>query len=190
VSGWRCASASCCWQRLAGIERDRPRGAPPAKVDAARLVELTTQSQPAAATHWSTRTMRAGVARLAPPLPHALRAHLGIVARQGRALLPPRDITTEPLRRGVFTSVPELEQAIADIAHHNTNPKPFIWTKSGCDAVGFSWDSEKLRIKLRLTNGSRAQVCAACRLRWSAPRDFRKRAGARPRVLKRRSQGP
>jgi hypothetical protein len=29
--------------RLAGIERDLPRGAPPKKVDIARLVELTTQ---------------------------------------------------------------------------------------------------------------------------------------------------
>lgn len=45
--------------RLPGIERDRPRGAPPAKVDVARLVELTTQSKPRAATHWSTRTMAA-----------------------------------------------------------------------------------------------------------------------------------
>lgn len=45
--------------RLAGIERDLPRGAPPAKVDVARLVELTTQNKPAAATHWSTRTMAA-----------------------------------------------------------------------------------------------------------------------------------
>ncbi|EQD73624.1 tISRso5 ISRSO5-transposase protein, partial [mine drainage metagenome] len=45
--------------RLAGIERDRPRGAPPPKVDVARLVELTTQSKPSAATHWSTRTMAA-----------------------------------------------------------------------------------------------------------------------------------
>ena len=45
-----------------------------------------------------------------------------------------RDLTTERLRRGVFTSVPELEQAIADyIAHHNVNPKPFIWTKSARD---------------------------------------------------------
>jgi len=43
--------------RLAGIERDLPRGAPPAKVDVARLVELTTQTTPAAATHWSTRKM-------------------------------------------------------------------------------------------------------------------------------------
>ena len=37
-----------------------------------------------------------------------------------------RDITTERLRRGVFTSVPELEAAIKEyVAHHNTNPKPF-----------------------------------------------------------------
>jgi transposase len=44
---------------LQGIERDLPRGAPPVKVDVARLVELTTQTQPEAATHWSTRTMAA-----------------------------------------------------------------------------------------------------------------------------------
>ena len=44
---------------LQGIERDLPRGAPPVKVDAAKLVELTTQATPEAATHWSTRTMAA-----------------------------------------------------------------------------------------------------------------------------------
>jgi len=45
-----------------------------------------------------------------------------------------RDLTTERLRRGVFTSVPELTSAIDEyIAHHNTNPKPFIWTKSAHD---------------------------------------------------------
>lgn len=44
---------------LAGIERDLPRGAPPVKVDVAKLVELTTQTQPEAATHWSTRKMAA-----------------------------------------------------------------------------------------------------------------------------------
>jgi transposase len=43
--------------RLAGIEHDLPRGAPPVKVDVAKLVELTTQSTPQAATQWSTRTM-------------------------------------------------------------------------------------------------------------------------------------
>jgi transposase len=44
---------------LQGIERDLPRGAPPSTVDAARLIELTTQSKPEAATHWSTRTLAA-----------------------------------------------------------------------------------------------------------------------------------
>jgi len=42
---------------LQGIERDLPRGAPPVKVDVERLVQLTTQSTPEAATHWSTRKM-------------------------------------------------------------------------------------------------------------------------------------
>jgi transposase len=47
-----------------------------------------------------------------------------------------RDITTERLRRGVFTSVPELVTAIDEyIAHHNTNPKPFIWTKTARDIL-------------------------------------------------------
>ncbi len=44
--------------------------------------------------------------------------------------------TVERLRRGVFTSVPELVSAIDEyIAHHNTNPKPFIWTKSARDIL-------------------------------------------------------
>jgi transposase len=47
-----------------------------------------------------------------------------------------RDITTERIRRGVFTSVPELTAAIDEyIAHHNTKPKPFIWTKSARDIL-------------------------------------------------------
>ena len=56
VSRWRERYAQ---SRLAGIERDLPRGAPPVSVDVARLVELTTQARPVAATHWSTRTMAA-----------------------------------------------------------------------------------------------------------------------------------
>jgi len=47
-----------------------------------------------------------------------------------------RDITTERLRCGVFTSVPELVKAIDEyIAHHNTSPKPFIWTASARDIL-------------------------------------------------------
>ena len=273
-------------QRLAGIERDLPRGAPPVTVDVARLVELTTQSTPEAATHWSTRTMAAklgvsaaSVSRhwranglkphllrgfkvsrapkfvekledivglyMTPP-EHALvlccdeksqvqaldRTQPGLPLKKGRVATMThdykrngtttlfaalnvldgqiiaqcqsrhrhiewlkflrqieretpkqktlhliadnyathkhpkvqawlskhprftmhytptsaswlnmverffRDITTERIRRGVFTSVPELVTAIDDyIAHHNRQPKPFIWTKSARDIL-------------------------------------------------------
>ncbi|MCM0609313.1 MAG: IS630 family transposase [Ideonella sp. WA131b] len=50
---------------LPGIEQDLPRGAPPVKMDVAKLVELTTQSTPVAATHWSTRKM-AAVLKVSP----------------------------------------------------------------------------------------------------------------------------
>ena len=271
---------------LEGIERDLPRGAPPTKVDVARLVELTTQSTPEAATHWSTRTMAAelgvsaaSVSRhwrkngikphlvrgfkvsrdpkfvekledivglyLSPP-EHAMvlccdeksqvqaldRTQPGLPLKKGRAATMThdykrngtttlfaalnvldgqvigqcqqrhthtewlkflrqidretpkgktlhliadnyathkhpavqewlakhprfnmhftptsaswlnmverffRDITVNRLRRGVFTSVPELVTAIDEyIAHHNTKPKPFIWTKSAADIL-------------------------------------------------------
>ena len=283
VARWRERYAQ---SRLAGIERDLPRGAPPVKVDVARLVELTTQSQPKAATHWSTRTMAAelgvssaSVSRhwranglkphlvrgfkisrdphftekledivglyMSPP-EHALvlccdeksqvqaldRTQPGLPLKKGRAATMThdykrngtttlfaalnvldgqvigqcqqrhthaewlkflkkidretpkekmlhliadnyathkhpsvqewldkhprfvmhftptsaswlnmverffRDITTERLRCGVFTSVPELITAIDEyIAHHNTKPKPFIWTKSARDIL-------------------------------------------------------
>jgi len=56
--------------RLAGIERDLPRAAPPATVD----VALTTQSKPEAATHRSTRTMRSAG--------HQRRQRVASLARQ------------------------------------------------------------------------------------------------------------
>jgi transposase len=38
-------------------------------------------------------------------------------------------ITERRIRRGVFTSVTQLERAIADyLAEHNKDPKPFVWT--------------------------------------------------------------
>ena len=271
---------------LEGIERDLPRGAPPVKVDVQKLVELTTQSKPAAATHWSTRKMAAelGVSAstvmrhwqatglkphlvrgfkvsrdpkfvekledivglyLSPP-EHAMvlccdeksqvqaldRTQPGLPLKKGRAqtmthdykrhgtttlfaalnvldgqvtgqcqqrhthaewlkflrkidretpkdktlhliadnyathkhpavqewltkhprfnmhFTPTsaswlnmverffRDITVNRLRRGVFTSVPELVAAIDEyVAHHNTKPKSFIWTKSAADIL-------------------------------------------------------
>jgi transposase/transposase-like protein len=47
-----------------------------------------------------------------------------------------RDLTANRLRRGVFHSVPELVTALEKyIAHHNTNPKPFIWTAKATDIL-------------------------------------------------------
>jgi transposase len=47
-----------------------------------------------------------------------------------------RDLSENRLRRGVFTSVQELIMVIdAYIAHHNANPKPFIWTASARDIL-------------------------------------------------------
>ena len=283
VARWRERYLQC---GLQGIEKDLARGAPPVKVDVARLVELTTQSMPEAATHWSTRTM-AAVLKISPstvmrhwhanglkphlvrgfkvsrdpqfadkledivalymsPPEHALvlccdeksqvqaldRTQPGLPMKKGRAqtmthdykrngtttlfaalnvldgqvigqcqqrhthaewlkflrqidretpkdktlhliadnyathkhltvqkwlakhprfhmhFTPTsaswlnmverffRDITVNRLRRGVFTSVPELVAAIDEyVAHHNINPKPFIWTKSAADIL-------------------------------------------------------
>ena len=40
-----------------------------------------------------------------------------------------RDITDRCIRRGVFKSVPELEQAICEyIEHYNAHPRGFVWT--------------------------------------------------------------
>ena len=271
---------------LAAIEQDLPRGGRPVKVDAARIVRLTTQTLPAAATHWSTRTMAAQVGvsdttvlrvwrqhglkpqrvrsfkvsrdpqfvekledivglYMSPP-EHALvlccdaksqvqaldRTQPGLPLKKGRAqtmthdykrngtttlyaalnvldgqvfgqcqqrhthlewlrflrqidreapkdktlhliadnyathkhptvqqwlakhprfhmhFTPTsaswlnmverffRDLTTERLRRGVFTSVPDLIAAIEHhVAHHNADPKPFIWSKSARDIL-------------------------------------------------------
>ena len=287
-----------------GIERDLPRGAPPVKVDVARLVELTTQTTPQAATHWSTRKMAAqlGVAPstvmrhwqanglkphtvrgfkisrdpqfvekledivglyMSPP-EHALvlccdeksqiqaldRTQPGLPIKKGRAATMThdykrhgtttlfaalnvldgkvisqcqqrhthiewlkflrqidretpkdktlhliadnyathkhpavqewlarhprfnmhftptsaswlnmverffRDISENRLRRGVFTSVPDLVAAIDEyVAHHNANPKPFIWTKSARDIL-----QKVIRANARLSSKQNATL--------------------------------
>ena len=72
VARWRQRYAQ---SRLTGIERDLPRGAPPVTIDVPRLVELTTQSKPAAATHWSTRTMAAHMGVSAASISRHWRVH-------------------------------------------------------------------------------------------------------------------
>ena len=47
-----------------------------------------------------------------------------------------RDLTENRLRRGVFRSVGDLIAAIYEyLAHHNEDPKPFIWTKTASDIL-------------------------------------------------------
>ena len=47
-----------------------------------------------------------------------------------------RDITDKRIRRDSFTSVAELELAIdLYVAHHNIDPKSFIWTARASDIL-------------------------------------------------------
>ena len=47
-----------------------------------------------------------------------------------------RDLTDKCVRRGVFHSVPELQQSIQNyIDHHNRNPKPYLWTAKAKDIL-------------------------------------------------------
>ena len=66
---------------LRGLEKDAPRGGRPRLVSAQRVIELTTQTQPEAATHWSTRTMAKEVGASAATISriwrnHGLKPHL------------------------------------------------------------------------------------------------------------------
>ncbi len=47
-----------------------------------------------------------------------------------------RRVTDNRIRKEVFRSVAELQQAIIDyIKHHNANPKSFAWTKKAEDIL-------------------------------------------------------
>jgi transposase len=60
---------------LTGLEKDAPRGGPPRLVSAQRVIELTTQTQPEAATHWSTRTMAKEAGARAATISRIWRSH-------------------------------------------------------------------------------------------------------------------
>ena len=72
VARWRERYLQC---GLQGIERDLPRGAPPVKVDVAKLVDLTTRTTPAAATHWRMRKMAAALGVSASTVMRHWQAH-------------------------------------------------------------------------------------------------------------------
>lgn len=47
-----------------------------------------------------------------------------------------KELTDRRLRRGVFTSVAELEEAILLWAGHwNDDPKPFVWKATAADII-------------------------------------------------------
>ena len=77
-----------------------------------------------------------------------------------------RDISENRLRRGVFTSVPELVSAIKGyIAVHNENPKPFIWTAKATDIL-----QKVLRANSRLQKErSTTLVCQGARAKIEVP---------------------
>ena len=56
------------------------------------------------------------------------------MAEPRRALVPRAHHPT--LKRGSFANVDELVDAIDDyIAHHNNDPKPFVWTKTADEII-------------------------------------------------------
>jgi hypothetical protein len=64
-------------------------------------------------------------------------------------------ITQQRIRRGVFTSVPQLEAAIHDyLDHHNAHPKPFVWTKSAEEILAKVTRGRKTLENLTLGNPS------------------------------------
>ena len=60
---------------LAGIQKDAPRGGRPRQVSVQRVIELTTQTQPEAATHWSVRTMAKQAGASKATISRIWRAH-------------------------------------------------------------------------------------------------------------------
>jgi len=47
-----------------------------------------------------------------------------------------RELTDKQLRRGIFSSVKELQAAVMEfIDKHNKAPAPYIWTKSATDIL-------------------------------------------------------
>ena len=70
------------------------------------------------------------LARRAPPLPHALHAHLLVLAQPGRAVVRPADRQADCAAAST-TSLQALENDIRDwIRTWNENPRPFTWTKT------------------------------------------------------------
>ena len=79
---------------LAGLEKDAPRGGRLRQVSAQHVVQLTTQTQPEAATHWSTRTMAKQAGASKATISRIWRAH-GLKPHLSRTFKVSNDIRFE-----------------------------------------------------------------------------------------------
>ena len=94
---------------LVGLEKDAPRGGRPRQVSAQRVIELTTQTQPEAATHWSTRTMAKEVGASAATISRIWRSH-GLKPHLSKTFKVSNDIRFEEKRTdivGLYMNPPE-----------------------------------------------------------------------------------
>ena len=94
---------------LPGLEKDAPRGGRPPRVSAQRVIELTTQTQPEAATHWSTRTMAKQAGASAATISRIWRSH-GLKPHLSKTFKVSNDIRFEEKLKavvGLYLSPPE-----------------------------------------------------------------------------------
>lgn len=112
VGRWRGRYVKHGW---AGVERDLPRGAPPRKVDVAKLVKCTTQRLPKGTTQWSTRALAAELGISAASVSRYLRAN-GLKTAAPRTRL--QDVVGSSIHRearGCRGSVHEPSRACAGV---------------------------------------------------------------------------
>ena len=94
---------------LTGLEKDAPRGGRPRQVSVQRVIELTTQTQPEAATHWSTRTMGKEAGASAATISRIWRSH-GLKPHLSKTFKVSNDIRFEEKLAdivGLYMSPPE-----------------------------------------------------------------------------------
>ena len=92
-----------------GLEKDAPRGGRPRLVSAQRVIALTTQTQPEAATHWSTRTMAKETGASAATISRIWRSH-GLKPHLSKTFKVSNDIRFEEKLTdivGLYMSPPE-----------------------------------------------------------------------------------
>ena len=118
------AVLGACYPRHRAVEfrkfLDRIEAAVPLDLDVHLIVDNASTHKTALIRRWLQKRPRFHM-----PFTPTSSSWINMVERFFSAL------TTQQLQRGAHRSTAELEAAIQDyVAHHNTRPKPFVWTKS------------------------------------------------------------